>query len=378
MDKQPPKSRMHGIPVLVKDIIDTYDMPTSHNSPIFQGHQPGQDAACIRTVRALGAIILGKADTHEFACGGWMPATRNPHDLRCTPGGSSSGSGAAVADYMAPLAFGTQTGGSTIRPAAFCGIFAMKPTFNEISREGFKQFSISLDTVGWFSRSVADLALMAESLGVGRQAWQPLDSIKGLRIALCRTPMWDQAEPESQEAIEKAAKLLNEKGAKVENLNLPEPFDRMNEYQDTVMQGEGRAAFYDLNLAYPHLLHDEFKAKAENRKGITPEQLMEALDIIAAARPVFDKLAAPYDAVITPAAPGEAPQSLQTTGLATFSRSWTALHVPCIALPFTKGPRGLPVGVQLVGPRYSDLSLLSAAEAVSQVLTAGKNVEPES
>ena len=180
--------------------------------------------------------------------------------------------------------------------------------------------------------------------------------------------MWDLAEPESQEATEKAARLLAQSGAVVEDLELGQPFDQMNEFQDIVMHGEGRAAFHDLNLAYPHLLHDDFKADAENRRGITTVQLAEALDILAASRPVFDRMASGYDAVLTPAAPGEAPQSLESTGLATFSRIWTALHIPCLAMPFTQGPRGLPVGVQLVGPRYSDIHLLGVAEAVSKIL----------
>ncbi|MFC1822621.1 amidase [Thermodesulfobacteriota bacterium] len=370
LDKAPSRGPLHGIPVAVKDMIDTCDMPTGHNSPIFYGHQPSQDAACVRIVRALGGIIIGKTDTHEFAAAGRMPATRNPHNLRCTPGGSSSGSAAAVADFMAPLAFGTQTGGSTIRPAAFCGIYAMKPTYNEVSREGAKVFSVSMDTIGWFSRSVEDLALLAEALGVGREPWKPRESVKDFRIGLCRTPMWEEADPETQQAVEKAANLLENAGAKVEEISLDKPFDKMNDYQDVLMQGEGRAAFRDLYLAYPHLLHDEFKEKVENKKGITTEQFAEAQDIIAASRPRFDQLASPYDAILTPAAPGEAPESLQTTGMAIFNRTWTALHIPCIALPYAQGPRGLPVGVQLVGPRYSDIKLLNTAHAIDGVLSS--------
>jgi len=367
-DDEPPRSALHGIPVAVKDMIDTCDLPTQHNSPIFAGHRPGKDAACVRILRALGAVILGKTDTVEFAAAGRLPATRNPHDLRCTPGGSSSGSAAAVADFMVPLALGTQTGGSTIRPASFCGIFGMKPTWNEVSFEGAKPFSVSLDTIGWMARSVADLALLAEGLGIGRGRWQPRESVTGLRIGLCRTPMWEQAEEDSRAAVERAAAVLQAAGATVEELELPGSFVEMNALHDVVMQGEGRTAFRDLYLAYPRLLHDDFKAKVEDRLGISPRRLLEARDAIAVNRPVFDQLAAGFDAVLTPAVPGEAPESLETTGLAIFNRTWSAMHVPCITVPFARGGRGLPVGVQLVGPRYGDIALLGVAHAVAGFL----------
>ena len=369
-DAEAPRGALHGIPVAVKDMIDTVDLPTQHNSPIFAGHRSGGDAACVRILRALGAVILGKTDTVEFAAAGRMPATRNPHDLRCTPGGSSSGSAAAVADFMAPLALGTQTGGSTIRPASYCGIFGMKPTYNEVSFEGAKVFSVSLDTIGWMARSVADLALLAEAFGVGRGRWQPRESVEGLRIALCRTPMWDQAEADSRAAVERAASELQAAGATVVELQLPPPFAEMNALHDVVMQGEGRTAFRDLYLAYPALLHDDFKAKVDDRLGISPQRLTEARDAIAANRPVFDRLATAFDAVLTPAVQGEAPQTLETTGLAVFNRTWSAMHVPCITVPFAPGRRGLPVGVQLVGPRYGDLALLGAAHAVAGCLAA--------
>jgi len=369
-DREPARGSLHGIPVAVKDTIQTADLPTQYNSPIFAGHRPAVDACCVRTLRARGAVILGKTDTHEFAAAGRLPATRNPHDLRCTAGGSSSGSAAAVADEMVPLALGTQTGGSTIRPAAFCGIFGMKPSFAETSFEGARTFSPTLDTLGWFARSVDDLALVAGALGVLRDDWRRRESGPGLRIALCRTPMWSDAEPAAQEALLESAERLRLAGAVVENLDLGAPFDRLNAWHDVVMQGDGRAAFLDLYVAFPELLHDEFRAKVENRLGITPRQLLEARDAIAASRPLFDGLAAPYDAVLTPSSPGEAPQSLETTGLATFSRIWTALHVPCITVPVGRGPRGLPLGVQLVGPRLTDPALLGVAHAVASCLTS--------
>ncbi len=369
-DRETAKGPLHGIPVAIKDTIQTADLPTQYNSPIFEGHRPAADACCVRTLRARGAVILGKTDTHEFAAAGRLPATRNPHDLRCTAGGSSSGSAAAVADDMTPLALGTQTGGSTIRPAAFCGIFGMKPSFAATSFEGARTFSPTLDTLGWFARSVEDLGLVAEALGVLRDGWRRRESAAGLRIALCRTPMWSEAEPAAQQVLLESAETLRRAGATIEDLDLGAPFDKLNAWHDVVMQGDGQAAFLDLYLAFPELLHDEFKAKVENRLGITPRQLLEARDAIAAARPMFDAMATGYDAVLTPSAPGEAPQSLETTGMATFSRIWTALHVPCITVPAGRGPRGLPLGVQLVGPRLTDPQLLGVAHAVAGCLAS--------
>ncbi len=367
-DAEPTRGPLHGIPVAVKDMIDTADLPTQHNSPIYAGHRPTRDAACVRTLRALGAVILGKTDTHEFAAAGRLPATRNPHDLACTAGGSSSGSAAAVAARMVPLALGTQTGGSTIRPAAFCGIAGMKPTWAEVSFEGAKGFSPSLDTLGWMARSVADLGLLALAFGVGRGDWAAGSKVAGMNLAVCRTPMWADLEPDAAEHFDACVARLAAAGARVSNLELPDEFADLNAVHDVVMQGEGRASFRDLYLAYPDLLHDEFKAKVENHLGIEPRQLAEARDTIALLRPVFDRLAHHFDAVVTPAAPGQAPRDLTTTGMATFSRSWTALHVPCITLPAGQGDRGLPLGLQLVGPRFADLPLLGVAAAVETVL----------
>lgn len=220
LDKQPRRSALHGVPVAVKDMIDTADMPTGHNSPLFQGHRPGQDAAIVATLRAAGALILGKTDTTEFAAAGRNAATGNPHDPARTSGGSSAGSAAAVADGHVPLALGTQTGGSTIRPASFCGAYALKPSWSAVSREGAKLYSISLDTVSWYARSVADLDLVADLFGLpGNLA--PVASAKGLRIGLCRSPEWASAEPESRAALMEAAARFAAAGAEVTDLDLP-------------------------------------------------------------------------------------------------------------------------------------------------------------
>ena len=367
-DKQPRRSAIHGLPIGIKDMIDTADMPTQHNSPIYTGHWPRQDAACVTILKAAGAVILGKTDTHEFAAGGRLAASRNPHDLTRTPGGSSSGSAAAVGDDQVGLALGTQTAGSTIRPASFCGIAAMKPTYGTLSREGAKLYSITLDTIGWFGKSVADLGLLADVFGVARTQWTPRHSVSGLRIGLCRTPYWDVATAESQGAVEDAAARLREAGATVTDVALPDEANEINTWQNLVMRGEGRAAFLADYRAHFELLHREFKDRVEDADAITPDRLADALDALARLRPVFDALARPFDALLTPAALGEAPPLvLKTTGDPTFSRLWTALHVPCITIPWTKGPSGMPIGVQLVAPRYGDAELLGVAAGLEKL-----------
>lgn len=369
-DRTKPVGPLHGVPIGIKDMIDTRDMPTQHNSPIYVGHRPNQDAACVSLLRSAGAVILGKTETHEFAAGGRLPLTRNPHDVERTPGGSSSGSAAAVADFMVPLALGTQTGGSTIRPASFCGIYAMKPTWGVVNREGAKIYSISLDTIGWFGRSVADLSLVAEALGAVSSTSAAVPATAGLKIALCRTPMWEKAEPASRRAVELAAERLSRAGHQVVPLDLPEPLARLTDAQAAVMRGEGRAAFLPEYRAHYGLLHQDFRDRVEDKDKIGPKGLRDALDFAAAQRPVFERLVADFDAVLAPSAVGEAPRSLLTTGDALFQRMWTLLHVPCITIPGFAGENGLPIGVTLVARRYEDAHLLAVGERVAAAISA--------
>ena len=370
LDKQPALSPLHGVPIGIKDMIDTVDMPTQHNSPIYRGHRPAQDAACVATLRAAGALIIGKTDTTEFAAAGRFAATRNPFDLYRTPGGSSSGSAAAVADGQVPLALGTQTGGSTIRPASFCGVFALKPTWGAVSREGVKLYSATLDTVSWFAREVEDLGLLADLFGLADDKAPHAVPAAQLRIALCRSPDWAAAEPATVMAIKAAAEALRQAGAVVEQVDLPPAFDRLGEMQATIMHAEGRAAFLSLARSHPHLLHDDFKARAENRGGITRASLIEAYDQAGRCRTEFDAIAAGYDAILTPSAKGVAPLGGHP-GDAVFNRMWTLLHVPCVNLPGFKTAEGLPVGVTLVGARFTDRQLLQVAAAAAPVVGAG-------
>ena len=369
LDKQPPRGPLHGIPIGVKDMIDTADMPTQHNSPIYAGHRPAQDAAAVATLRAGGALILGKTDTTEFAAAGRTSATRHPHDPTRTPGGSSAGSAAAVADFQVPLALGTQTAGSTIRPASFCGVFALKPTWGAVSREGVKQYAPTLDTVSWFARGLDDLGLMCDVFGLHDDAAVRPVPASGLRIALCRSPAWPAAGPGTPEALDDAAERLRQAGATVVGLELPQAFDGLGDAQRTIMLAEGRAAFLSLARSHPHLLHDDFLARAENREGITRGQLLAAYDHAARCRAEFDALAGGFDAVLTPSAVGEAPPGVHP-GNAVFNRMWTLLHVPCINIPGRRGPNGMPIGVTLTKPRFTDRQLLAVAAAAAPCIMA--------
>jgi Asp-tRNA(Asn)/Glu-tRNA(Gln) amidotransferase A subunit family amidase len=365
LDKLPVKGPLHGLPFGVKDIIDTFDYPTTHNSPIYDGARVGRDAACVAIVRGAGALILGKTDTVEFASGGRKALTRNPYNFAHTPGGSSSGSGAAVGDFHVPLAFGTQTGGSHIRPASFNGIYGIKPSWSLLSREGVRMSSITLDTVGWYSRSVDDLILVGSAYRLAEDD-TPV-AVKGLRVGLCRSPAWDAIEPAGTAALETAAKRLGDTGAIVEELVLPAPFDRLLEAQNTIVTAEGGVSFLPEYTNAFALLAPDLRAKVENE--ITREALLAAYAVADACRPVFDGMfGTSLDVVLTPSAPGEAPLGLHTTGNAIFNRMWTLLHVPCVNIPACRGPLNLPVGVTLVGPRLTDARLLAIAKAVAPVI----------
>jgi len=368
-DKCDPAEPLHGLPWGVKDIIETADFATTYNSPLYFGHRTFRDAASVRIVRQCGGVILGKCDTVEFACGGRKALTRNPHNLAHTPGGSSSGSAAAVAARMVTLALGTQSAGSHIRPAAFTGVYALKPTYGLVNREGVRNYSPTLDTVGWFARSVQDLTLVAEAFRFPAVASPDVPDVRKLRIAFCRTPMWDRAEEAGKSALLAAAERLSAVGARVDEVELPRDFDRLPAAQHTILHGEGRASFVPDYLQWGYALHNDFVAEAENALGITTDALRDAYDLAGRCRATFDLMfAKAFDGLLTLAAPGEAPRGLETTGDWIFNGLWTLLHVPCIAIPAGRGPLGLPVGLQLIGPRFSDLRLLGVADAIAPII----------
>lgn len=368
LDKRAPMGPLHGLPFGVKDMIDTCDMPTTYNSPVFQDHRPARDAACVAVARYSGAVILGKTDTVEFAAAGRRAATRNPKNLAHSPGGSSSGSGAAVGDRQVPLAFGTQTGGSHIRPASFNGIYGLKPTWGAVSREGAKQYSNMLDTIGWYGRSVDDLLLVAKTFRLHAAGEVAVPEPSSLRVAWCRTPFWSKIEPAGEKALQAARERLAKAGATLTELVLPEAFAGMFEAQNTIMMAEGRASFLDATLEFGGRLHQDFHDRVENKLGITPEKLIAAYDLAASCRKAFEALFADFDVVLTPASPGEAPEGTYNTGDHVFNAMWTLLHVPCLGIPCTTGAKGLPVGVQIVAPRLADARLIAMASALAPAI----------
>ncbi len=364
-----PAGPLHGLPFGVKDMIDTADMPTTNNSPAHFGNQPSHDAHCVAIVKGNGGFVLGKTDTVEFAAGGRKALTHHPMMPGHTPGGSSSGSGAAVGDMQVPLAFGTQTGGSLIRPAAFNGIYALKPTHGLVSWSGARQYSLSLDTIGWYGRCAEDLSLVGEAFRLPGIEEKSAVAVEGLKIGIARTHNWEKAEPSGRQALERAAGRLADAGASVFDVDLPEPFAGLNEAQHTIMWSEGRVHFLAEYLTHYEDLHQDFRDRVENAGNITPGQYLAALDLAARCRQMHDDLyGADLDVLVTPSAPGEAPAGLDTTGDWVMNAMWTVLHAPCIAIPGSTGPLGLPVGVQIVGPRCSDARLLAVAEAIAPVL----------
>jgi Asp-tRNA(Asn)/Glu-tRNA(Gln) amidotransferase A subunit family amidase len=372
LDKLPSKGPLHGLPWGVKDVIDTADYPTTQNSPIYDEFRVGRDAAPVAVVRGSGSLILGKTDTVEFASFGRKALSRNPYNSAHTPGGSSSGSGAAVGDFQVPLGFGTQTGGSHIRPASFNGIYGLKPSWNRVSREGLRMSSITLDTIGWYGRCVEDLIIVAEAFRIPRD---PIPvSVKGLRVGLCRSPVWREIEPAGELALSTAAKRLAEAGAIVEELELPEPFSRLHAAHMVIAESEGAASFLPEYINANALLAAPLRERVENVLQITASQLVEAYALADQCRPVLDGMFGPkLDVILTPSSKGEAPKGLHTTGDAVFNKMWTLMHGPNVGIPVCFGPSGLPVGVTLVGPQMSDGRLLAIASACAPVIDA----EPE-
>lgn len=364
-----PSGVLHGLPIGVKDVIDTADMPTQQNSELCVGERPSHDAFCIRIAKAGGALILGKTDTVEFAAGVRKALATHPRNPRHTPGGSSSGSAAAVADSHVPLAFGTQTVGSLIRPASFNGLYALKPTWGAVAWPGARQCSPTLDTLGWYGRSAECLTLVAKAFRLRGIDTMPTVRVKDITVGVVQTHNWNKAEQSARDALARAAKLLAEAGATVVDMTLPPGFEELDENLRVIMQAEGGVHFLPEYLENRARLHADFHDKVEGGAKIPPAALLRAYDHAAACRQKFDALYGPgLDLILTPASVGEAPLGLATTGDWIMNAMWTLLHAPCISIPCHTGPAGLPVGVQIVGPRLGDARLLALAEAIAPVL----------
>jgi Asp-tRNA(Asn)/Glu-tRNA(Gln) amidotransferase A subunit family amidase len=361
---------LHGLPVGVKDIFDTADMPTENGTVLHAGRQPAEDAMVVTLLRAAGAIILGKTVTTELAVYG-PGKTKNPHNPNHTPGGSSSGSAAAVAAEMVPLAIGSQTNGSVIRPAAYCGVVGYKPTFGLISRAGALRQSGPLDQVGVFARTVEDAALLAQVLMVSderdpdmRPQTQPhfvetvnQDPPSDPRLAFVKSPFWEQADP-------KAHTILTDFAARLgcaEEVPLPAPFAEADTIHRTIMEADFAVSFSAEYARDKDKLTPTLRTMIERGQRTLGTARQHALEKVPNLVQALEGIFARYDAILTPATTGEAPAGLASTGNPIFCTIWTLCGVPAVSLPLLRGPQGLPLGIQLVGRRYDDARLLRTA-----------------
>ncbi len=380
---------LSGIPVAIKDIIATSDMPTTNGSPIYRNHVPAADAWVVERLRNLGATIFGKTVSTEFAWREPGPTT-NPWNRDHTPGGSSSGSAAAVAAGIVPLALGTQTLGSVVRPAAFNGVVGFKPSFGAIPRTGVHHLSPSLDHVGFFARRVDDVALALSLLAGasdGDRHGRPLpafgvDIDQGVppldrpRLAIVRFAKWSKAEPAQQEIFNATVAKLGQAGAVLNEFELRE-VDRANWHAiNAILAGEAAVIFADLVARYPDRSSDHLKALVETGKALSATDYLAAKALQNELRATFTTEISGYDAVLTLPAYGEAPRGLQYTGDAEYCAPWTLLGVPALALPAGFGKNGLPLGIQLVGRYREDLRTLRVAKWVENALAFHPGLAP--
>jgi Asp-tRNA(Asn)/Glu-tRNA(Gln) amidotransferase A subunit family amidase len=369
-DKAGKRGPLKGVPFGIKDIFDTADMPTGYGSPIYTGCRPNFTASAASLPRAAGAVLLGKTVTTEFANRHPGP-TANPHNPMHTPGGSSSGSAAAVADFMVPLAIGTQTGGSVIRPAAYCGIVGFKASYGLFPPAGMHPNTESLDTVGVMARTVEDIALFRAAL-MAIPYEPPAMPERPPRLALCRTPHWDQALPEGRAMLEETTSRLRAAGAEIVESELPPGCDGVSEVQ------RRHSVFEALRVHAPEMYRHEAllspdlldKGKIADARELTLDDFRQAWRDAEHMRAAAADWAGGFDAILTLPAPGQAPRGLQDTGSAIFNGLWTALYMPCLTLPAGSGPDGLPVGIQLVGKRHADARLLATGLWVESRLGA--------
>jgi Asp-tRNA(Asn)/Glu-tRNA(Gln) amidotransferase A subunit family amidase len=376
-----PTGQLHGVPVGIKDIFDTADMPTENGSVLHAGRTPSRDATALAMLRSAGAVIMGKTVTTEFAY--FSPGkTRNPHNSEHTPGGSSSGSAAAVAAGMVPLALGSQTNGSTIRPAAYCGVIGFKPTHGLVSRHGVLTLSRTLDHVGLFARSIDDIALLAAQLvryDENDPDTRPRARIPFVEVAaeepplppmfaFVKTPYWERADEDTKEGF---AELIEQLGERVEEIEmLPSAIDAW-ELHRTIMEAEMAANLEREWDKGRDRLSEQLRSQIERGRNVRAIDYQRALSRIG---PIYESFLELFeqrcDAILTPAATGAAPKGLSSTGDPVFCTLWTLCGMPAISLPLLQGANGLPLGVQLVGPRNGDARLLRTARWLAAQVAA--------
>jgi Asp-tRNA(Asn)/Glu-tRNA(Gln) amidotransferase A subunit family amidase len=365
-------SRLRGLPVALKDNIDTCDMPTTCGSPAYAGYVPRVDAAVAVMARRAGATLIGKTVSTEFAY--FTPGpTRNPANPAHTPGGSSSGSAAAVAAGMVPVALGSQTAGSIIRPASYCGVTGFKPSFKLVPSLGLKPFAWSLDTVGFFAKSVADVAFAASAI-TERDLRVDAGLPSAPRLTIIRTHLWSQASPAMQTALEHAAKAAEAAGARIVDVVLPPLFEDVWRAQFTVMGYEAARALGHEFDHHRDLLSPKLAGLLDDGLRIAAETYDEARRTANRARKAMTDILADSDAILTPSAPGAAPAGIEATGDPMFNRLWTLLGMPCINVTGLRDLSGLPLGVQIVGRFGRDRAALEAAHFLETALTC---IDPE-
>ncbi|HEY2527112.1 MAG TPA: amidase [Xanthobacteraceae bacterium] len=364
-DSQLAATPLRGLPVAFKDIFDTADLPTQYGSPIYCGHRPRADAAVVALTRRAGGIIFGKTVTTAMAS--LVPAaTRNPHNLAHTPGGSSSGSAAAVAAAMVPIAFGTQTAGSVIRPAAFCGVTGFKPTYRLIPMVGVKDVSWHLDTAGLFAAGVTDVAFAAGAV-LARDLRVDRAPPATPRIALVRTHLWAEASAAMQNAVETAAHIAQASGATVSDLTLPPIFEQAYAAQVIIQDYENVRALAFEYERHRDAIETALRDQLDRGAAISADQYDAARRTASRARQMLADTMADFDIMLTPSAPGAAPHGLGTTGNPMFNRLWTLMGTPCVNVPCLRD-HGLPLGVQIVGRFGRDRATLEAALFLQQAI----------
>ena len=367
-DQATPEGLLHGVPLGIKDIIDTRDMPTEMGSSIYAGRRPPADAACVALVRGAGAVIMGKTVTTEFA-GSHPGPTTNPHNAAHSPGGSSSGSAAAVADFMVPAAFGTQTGSSILRPSAYCGVIGYKPTFGTYNIAGIKAAAQSLDTLGLHVRDLDDIQLLTAVL-INRP-FEPLKAPAARpRIGVCRTPLWDAAQAETRAALDDAVSRLEQAGAALCDVTLPAAFAGLEEARILINCYERSRHMTNEWRDHRGALSDRLQVVMQTGLDTPYEDYVAAMRLTEDCRQQSDVPFDDLDILLAPCVDGEAPEGLENGGNPRFAGLWTAIRLPALSLPTHTGPNGMPIGIQLVGRERDDDRLLSAAKWVLEKLGA--------
>jgi Asp-tRNA(Asn)/Glu-tRNA(Gln) amidotransferase A subunit family amidase len=384
MDRGPSRGPLHGVPMGIKDVIDTADYPTQFNSPIYAGRLSGRDAAVVALARGAGLVIIGKTATQEFATRGDAGPTRHPLSALHSPGGSSNGSAVAVASNMVPLALSTQTAGSIVRPASYCGVVGFKPSYGLVDTTGMRLIVPSFDTLGFHTRNAGDAALALKVFGMNGDPLNDssdtfdtsdtFDAARPLRISICKSAVWCQASSAMREALYASASRLRDHGMQIDEVSLPPDFDELVAAHDTISDFEARQS-----LAFEWLHHRGGLSAGVQTKLIRGEAVSEliyqkARDLIDNCRRLVDTLFVGRDALLTPAAPDVAPVFSRTeTGDSAFSKDWTTLGLPCIALPAPL-VSGLPLGLQLVAEPGRDRWLMQIAKQVESAFSPFQSI----